>query len=90
MLKTRWKDFVKSANQQLVHDVIAMCVEKGCGRLVYFRPIGPMVGNRFLFRVGKVPEKRDNTGWDWGQVEKLLADKCHQLGIDFKVHRFGT
>ena len=90
MLKTRWKDFVKSANQQLAHDVIAMCVEKGCGRLIYFRPIGSMVENRFLYTAGKVPEKRDNTGWDWGQVEKFLSEKCHQLGIDFTVHRFGT
>ena len=89
LLKTRWKDFVKSSNQQLAHDVIAQCIEKGCGRLVFFRPVGLIAENRFLFTAGKVAGRQDNTGWDWGQVEKLLADKCGRVGIEFDTRRVG-
>ena len=74
-LKRRWKDFVKTANQQLVHDVIDKCVEEGCGRLVYFQPSGTSRENRFLHLAGKVQGRRDNTSWDWGQVHRSFGQQ---------------
>ncbi len=89
LLKTRWHDFVRTANQQLVKDVVAKCLETNCGRLVYFQPVGDKRNSRFLHNAGKVPGRKDNTSWDWYQVQKLLARKCDEVGIDFKVYRVG-
>lgn len=89
LLKNRWKDFVKTANQRIVHDVIAKCVEKSCGRLVFYQPIGPVRENRFLHLAGKVPGRTDSTGWDWSQVQRLLSSKCDELGIKFDVRKVG-
>ena len=89
LLKNRWHDFVKTTNRQLVHDVIAKCLETNCGRLVYFQPVGPIRNNRFLHNAGKVPGRMDNSSWDWYQVQRLLARKCDEVGIDFKVCKVG-
>ena len=89
LLKTRWHDFVKTANRQLVHDVVTKCLETNCGRLVYFQPARSIRSSRFLHNTGKVPGRVDNTSWDWSQVQSLLARKCDEVGIDFTVRKVG-
>lgn len=90
LLRTRWKDFVKTANQRLAQQVMAMCVEHKCGRLVYFLPDGAARENRFLHTAGKKPEQQDNSSWDWRQVRRFLSHKCDQLGIEFEVRTMGV
>ena len=89
LLQQGWNDFVKTANNQLVHDVVEKCLEANCGRLVYFQPTGSVRDTRFLHVAGKVPGRMDNTSWGWRQVHDLLARKCEEVGIDFKVCKVG-
>ena len=89
LLQQGWNDFVKTANNQLVHDVVEKCLEANCGRLVYFQPTGSVRDTRFLHVAGKVPGRTDNTSWGWRQVHDLLARKCEEVGIDFKVCKVG-
>jgi len=89
LLKSRWNDFVRTANERLVHDVVTKCIETNCGRLIYFQPTGSVRDNRFLHLAGKVPGRVDNTSWGWRQVQNLLARKCEEVGIDFKVCKVG-
>ena len=88
-LKERWNDFVKTANQRTVQQVVALCVEHKCGKLVYFQPVGTARERYFLHTAGKVPDRPDNTGWDWGQMQTILAYKCRQQGIELEVRRVG-
>jgi len=88
-LQDRWKDFVKSANQQLAQQVIELCKAHKCGKLVYFQPIGPARESRFLHTAGKLPDRPDQSSWDWGQVQSILAYKCQQAGVELEVRRMG-
>ncbi len=89
LLKDRWNDFSKTANERLVHDVVTKCVEEKCGRLIYYQPTGAARENRFLHLAGKVPGRVDNTSWGWSQVHDLLARKCKELGIELTTRKFG-
>jgi len=88
-LKDRWKDFVKTANQLAAKQAVDLCVSQKCGRLVYFLPIGPVRESRFLHTAGKLPDHRDNSSWDWSQMQSILAYKCQQAGIDLEVRKVG-
>jgi hypothetical protein len=88
-LKDRWKDFVKTANQLAAKQAVDLCVLHKCGRLVYLLPIGPVRESRFLHTAGKLPDHRDNSSWDWSQMQSILAYKCQQAGIDLEVRKAG-
>ncbi len=88
-LQDRWKDFVRTANQQLAQQVVALCVEHKCGKLVYFQPTGAARETRFLHTAGKSPDRPDNSGWDWGQVGSILQYKCQQAGIKLEIRKVG-
>ena len=88
-LQNRWKDFVKTSNHQLAQQVVAKCVESKCGKLIYFQPKGSIRESRFLHTAGKLPDRRDNSSWDWSQVQRILSYKCRQVGIKFEVRKIG-
>jgi hypothetical protein len=85
-LSSRWKDFVRTANQQLAKSIVDECAQRGVGTLVYIQPSG---GNRFLETAGKIPGRRDSTGWDWYQVRTCLANKCEECGLTLVVRKSG-
>jgi hypothetical protein len=87
LLQNRWKDFVKTANQQLAKEVIDRCIANGAGQLIYCQPTEGTT--RFLHNAGKVPGRRDATSWDWYQVGSILAFKCKEVGIELKVRKSG-
>jgi len=89
-LSLRWRDFVKGYNERLAADVVKQMVNSGTGRLVYFQPEGRRAERRFLATAGKVPERRDSTGWDWFQLKTLLARRCQEAGIAFVCHKLGA
>jgi len=80
---------VKTANQLAAKQAVDLCVSQKCGRLVYFLPIGPVRESRFLHTAGKLPDHRDNSSWDWSQMQSILAYKCQQAGIDLEVRKVG-
>jgi hypothetical protein len=88
-LKMRWRDAVKTCNQQMVANVIRLCQEKQCGQLVYFQPAESRRDTRFLHLAGKIPDRHDSTSWDWYQVQNMLSIKCKAAGIELIVHKIG-
>lgn len=89
-LSLRWKDFVKTANQQLAAQIVKDCLFRNVGKLVYFQPTGTRRDSRLLATVGKVPGRHDSTGWDWYQVKTCLASECEEFGITFVVRAAGS
>lgn len=87
LLQTRWKDFVKTANQQMVKEVLDRCILNGVGTLYYFQPVDGV--SRFLHNAGKVAGRHDSTSWDWYQVGSILQYKCKDLGITLVVKKSG-
>ena len=85
LLQNRWKDFVKTVNQQVAKEVIDRCVSSQSGRLVYRQPADG--SDRFLHTAGKVPGRTDGTGWDWAQVKAMLETKCKEAGIELVVKK---
>lgn len=88
-LSNRWKDFVKTKNQQLASDIVNDCLRGGCGFLVYRQPTGATRGKMMLEQAGKDPKRRDATGWDWFQVKNCLGHKCQAAGIHLVVEKMG-
>ena len=88
-LQMRWKDFVKSLNQKVVHDTISSCIAQRCGKIVYFQPAGQFGDSRFLACAGKVPGRRDGSGWDWYQIHAMLSQKCQESGIELITKKVG-
>lgn len=88
-LSQGWKNFVKTVNHRATSEVVKSCVARGIGRLVYLQPAGDKRDARFLSRAGKVPGRRDSTGWDWHQVAAMLAYKCKEAGIVLDVRKCG-
>jgi len=84
-LRRGWTAFVKSFNHVVAHRTVDACVAEGVGRLVYIQPRGDKRDTRFLFTAGKVPGRRDATGWDWHQVQAFLAYRCKAKGIELVV-----
>jgi hypothetical protein len=89
-LRHRWLDFVKTANEAMVVDVLAYCRQRGIGRVVYFQPVAAKREKRFLAMAGKVPGKRDATLWDFFQAGKILRDKCTEVGVQVQVRQYGA
>jgi transposase len=87
ILTTRWKDFVKTANQQTVKHVIDRCIEARAGRVVYLQPSDQSSPSRFLSNAGKVEDRRDQSSWDWFQVGTMLKQKGQELGIEVIVKK---
>ena len=85
----RWKQLVKSYNHALTQDVVYRCIERGDHTLVYYQPCESARDSRCLVRAGKIPHRRDSTGWDWFQVATLLGYKCKDAGIHLIVKKVG-
>jgi len=84
-LSLAWKEFVKNANHHTSEHVVKICREHGAGRLVYCQPHGPKRDARFLTTAGKIPDRRDSSGWDWHQVGAMLSYKCADVGVQLTI-----
>lgn len=85
-----WKNFTKTCNHNITSQAVKRCVENGIGRLIYLQPCGAKSDSRFLGYAGKVPGRRDSTGWEWHQVATMLAYKCKEAGIEFEIRKCGV
>ena len=79
ILKKRWLDFVKTANRNYAVEACKRAVFSGCGVIVFVRPDKE---SRFLSKTGRF-DSRDWSSWDWFGLEKVLADKCMEFGLEF-------
>ncbi len=89
VLRDAWTNFVDTVTHQATHDVIARCIENGCGRIVYFQPAGDITETRFLYTAGKKTGRIDGTGWDWYKVLTQLKYKAERVGIKVEVKKIG-
>lgn len=78
-LSNRWRDFVKTANRNYAVEACKRAVFSGCGVLLFVRPDKD---SRFLSQAGRF-DGRDLSSWDWFGMEKILADKCVEFGLEF-------
>jgi hypothetical protein len=86
-LMQRWKDFVKTSNQQAIAELDRIVREHGIGKVVYMQPTGVFGEGAFLATAGKVPGKRDASSWDWAQVGTLLHRKSEVSGVEVEVRK---
>lgn len=86
-LSRRWRDFVKTYNEQLARDVVGACADRGFGSLVYEQPAGALAETRFVATAGKVAGRHDASGWDFFQLKTLLARRCEEVGIVFSSRK---
>lgn len=89
LLTNRWKDFVKTVNNQTISAVVRRCVEAGVGTLTYFQPTGHFADSRFNASAGKLDGKVDSSSWDWYQLGSILERKCEEAGIKCQVKKYG-
>ena len=82
-LQNRWKDFVKTANYTAAKEAVTACVEKNCGKLVFFQPNEKLKTTRTLNRIGQREDYETSSGWDYYQIGKRLSDLCQDEGIEF-------
>ena len=86
-LQQSWKNFAKRVNQSITTEVVERCVAAGAGRLIYVQPDDDFAETRFLGMAGKVPGRRDASGWPWFQVATFLKYKCQEKGIELVVEK---
>jgi len=86
-LQRRWKDFVKTYNHTVTHDLVSALKEREVGKLVYIQPNGN-AKSRFLAVSGKT-KRRESSSWDWFQVGAQLGYKCQEAGIELVVRKGG-
>ncbi len=85
----RWKQFVKNYNHTLTKTIVDRCIERNDHTLVYYQPCESARDSRCLVRAGKIPHRRDSTGWDWFQVATMLGYKCKDAEIHLIVKKVG-
>ena len=81
-VERRWTGFCKWFNQEAVDTLVALAVDRGCGRIVIL-PSDSL--NDLLSMAGKVPGRRDASSWPYHQFAKKLNDKCAQLKIEVLI-----
>jgi len=86
-LRNRWRDFVKTQNNEIAKDLVAFCERHRVGRVVYRQPTEHYRLTRFLGRAGSRPRRSHAYTWDWHQLGKICAEKCTEKGILFEVSK---
>lgn len=82
-LSSRWKDFVKTYNNEMTRRLVDLAVSRGIGRIVYVQPKDEKRDQCFLSKAGRHP--RSKMTWDWFQVGTMLKSKCEDAGIELEV-----
>ncbi len=83
-----WRDLCTTLNHDLTSRVIRICQERAIGKIVYCQPEGWKAETRLLATVGKVPGRRDSSGWAWYQVASQLQYKTEGTGIVIEVRKW--
>lgn len=83
-----WRDLCTTLNHDLTSRVLRICQERGIGRIIYYQPEGWKADTRLLATAGKVPGRRDSSGWAWYQVASQFAYKLEGTGITCEVRKW--
>lgn len=86
-LEQNWRNYVTTRNHTSTGQLVRFCLERGIGTLIYVQPADEFGPTRYLAKVGKHPERRDSTAWDWHQVASMLGYKCKDAGIHLIVKK---
>lgn len=89
-LTQRWRDFVRTSNQQTAVEVMRMCKKNGIGTLYYLQPEGRLRDIKLLGSAGKIQGERDSTSWDWHGMGTILTHKGEEYGVKVVVRKVGA
>lgn len=81
----RWREFVKRVNNKVSFDAVRLCQKNRCGEMVLRVPEGKKRNNRNICK----SEGRDQTSWEFFQLQTMLEQKCQAVGIVFRTVEFG-
>ena len=87
-LSLRWKNYVKTMNQNMAKRIVDIAIEHGCGTIVYWQPVNDYRLSRSLSMAGKV-SRHESTLWDWYQVGTCLNNECEERGLKCVVEKHG-
>lgn len=78
-----WNRFVNGYQQRMVAKLIELCRTRGYSHIVYCRPNETQAKKTYLVNAGNSPNSK--MGWQWYQLQSMLANKCQEVGVEFKV-----
>lgn len=78
-----WMKFVDGYQTRVVAKLMELCRQRGYSKLVYCRPNDAQAAKTYLVNAGNV--RNSNMGWQWYQLQSMLANKCQEVGIEFQV-----